>query len=112
MKGVIFERNVDSGTNDAMRTLESYLYTNGVAIKLQKVSVNNSSPRYEKDRGGDPIRNFIFRDIDRMKNLLLRITGRQENEISVAPGSCIADAFIATDKYAQEKEDIYSNYTQ
>lgn len=111
MKGVIFERNVDSGTNDAMRTLEGYLYTNGVAIKLQKVSVNNSSPRYEKDRGGDPIRNFIPRDIDRMNSLLFRITGRQEGEIPTTPGSCIADAFIAADKYAQGQEDIYRNYT-
>ncbi|QKN82973.1 T6SS immunity protein Tli4 family protein [Scandinavium goeteborgense] len=106
MKGVIFERNVDPGTNDALRTLEGYIYTNGVAVKVQKESVNDSSQRYEKDRDGDPVRNFVPKDIERMKRLLARITGREEDDIPTVPGSCIADAFIATDTSGKEQEDI------
>ncbi|QKN82974.1 T6SS immunity protein Tli4 family protein [Scandinavium goeteborgense] len=106
MKGVIFERNVDPGTNDALRTLEGYIYTNGVAVKLQKQSVNDSDPRYEKDRNGEPVRNFVPKDIERMKRLLARITGREEDDIPTVPGSCIADAFIATDKSGMEQESI------
>ncbi|EGT5738389.1 hypothetical protein AGJ36_21170 [Cronobacter dublinensis subsp. dublinensis] len=111
MKGIIFERNEDAGTNDAIRVLEAYLYTNGVAVKLQKESVNDSDPRYKDDRNGKPIRNYIPRDIERMTGLLARITGRAPDDIPTVPGSCIADAFISTDKYGQEQEDIYGYYT-
>lgn len=110
LKGIMFQRNESLITPDAVQIIESYLYTNGVAIKLLKRTYNDSSPRYEKERDGDPIQNFVVRDIDRMNNLLSRITGRQEDEIPKIPGSCVADAFIATDKYAQEQEDIYRNY--
>ncbi|MDR9891308.1 T6SS immunity protein Tli4 family protein [Pseudenterobacter timonensis] len=112
LKGIIFERNESFLTPDSTRIIEAYLYTNGVAIKLQKESVNDSTPRYKKDRerrGKET--NFIPRDIDNIKKLLSRITGRQEGEIPTMPGSCIADAFIATDRYVQEQEDIHSNYT-
>jgi hypothetical protein len=44
MDGVIFERNENESVADAMRILEGYLYTNGVVIKLQKQTVNDSSP--------------------------------------------------------------------
>jgi hypothetical protein len=43
MDGVIFERNENESAADAMRILEGYLYTNGVVIKLQKQTVNDSS---------------------------------------------------------------------
>lgn len=111
MKGIIFERNESVGTGDAIRVLEAYLYTNGVAVKLQKESVNDSAPRYEEDRHGNPIRNYIPRDIDRMTGLLARITGREPDDIPTVHGSCIADAFISADKYGQEQEDIYAGYT-
>lgn len=111
MKGIIFERNESVGTGDAIRVLEAYLYTNGVAVKLQKESVNDSDPRYEEDRHGNPIRNYIPRDIDRMTGLLARITGRAPDDIPTVPGSCITDAFISTDKNGQEQEDIDGVYT-
>ncbi|MFP2466732.1 T6SS immunity protein Tli4 family protein [Pseudescherichia vulneris] len=106
IKGVIFERNVDSGTNDALRTLEGYFYTDGVAVKVQKESVNDTDPRYEKDRAGDPVRNYVPKDIERMKELFSRIRGRQEDDIPSVPGSCIAEAFIAADKDGKEQESI------
>ncbi|MEX9251382.1 T6SS immunity protein Tli4 family protein [Pseudenterobacter timonensis] len=112
LKGIIFERNESFLTPDSTRIIEAYIYTNGVAIKLQKESANDSAPRYKKDRerrGRET--NFIPRDINNIKKLLSRITGRQEDEIPTMPGSCIADAFIATDKYVQERENIHSNYT-
>ncbi|MFP2238264.1 T6SS immunity protein Tli4 family protein [Pseudescherichia vulneris] len=110
MKGVIFERNVDSGTNDALRTLEGYIYTNGVAVKIEKQSVNDTDPRYEKDRNGEPARNFIPKDIERMKELFSRIRGRQEDDIPSVPGSCIAEAFIAADKDGKEQESISQGF--
>jgi hypothetical protein len=110
MKGVIFERNVDSGTNDALRTLEGYFYTDGVAVKVQKESVNDTDPRYEKDRAGDPVRNYVPKDIERMKELFSRISGRQEDEIPSVPGSCIAEAFIAADKDGKEQESISQGF--
>jgi hypothetical protein len=45
MDGVIFERNENGGTADAMRILEGYLYTNGVVIKFQKQTINDSASR-------------------------------------------------------------------
>lgn len=110
MKGVIFERNVDSGTNDALRTLEGYIYTNGVAVKVQKESVNDTDPRYENDRAGDPARNYVPEDIEKMKELFSRISGRQEDDIPSVPGSCIAEAFIAADKDGKEQESISQGF--
>ncbi|MDM3307251.1 hypothetical protein OGV72_00065, partial [Citrobacter sp. Cb223] len=54
MDGVIFERNDNEGTADFIRILEGYLYTNGVVIKLQKQTINDTSPKYNEQRRGRP----------------------------------------------------------
>ncbi|KKC63962.1 hypothetical protein WG82_09410 [Citrobacter amalonaticus] len=106
MDGVIFERNENGGVSDAMRILEGYLYTNGVVIKLQKQTVNDSASRYERQRNGDPIQNYIASDVSQMQSLMARISGRDNDVIPVKPGSCITHAFIATDTTAADREDI------
>lgn len=107
MKGVIFERNSDESTNDAIRVLEGYFYTNGVAIKLQKETVDDSSPRYEADRKRrGKMTNYVIKDLERINNLFSRMNGREENVIPNEPGSCIANAFISFDNKIDEKENV------
>mgnify|MGYP003365959195 CR=1 FL=1 len=106
MDGVIFEMNENESVADAMRILEGYLYTNGVVIKLQKQTVNDSSPVYNQQRNGDPIQNYVARDVSQMQSLMARISGRDNDVIPTKPGSCITHAFIATDPTAREREDI------
>ncbi|WP_449506972.1 T6SS immunity protein Tli4 family protein [Enterobacter hormaechei] len=106
MDGVIFERNENGGAADAMRILEGYLYTNGVVIKFQKQTVNDSASRYERQRNGDPIQNYAASDVSQMKSLMARISGRDNDVIPTEPGSCITHAFIATDPTARDQEDI------
>ncbi|MCH9298264.1 T6SS immunity protein Tli4 family protein [Pantoea allii] len=104
MAGVIFERNIDPSANDMGRILEGYFYSNGVAIKLQKQTTNDSAPRYEKMRDGDPVRNDVQKDINRMRELLSRMHGREDDEIPSIPGTCISHAFIATDPQEADQE--------
>ena len=106
MDGVIFERNENGGAADAMRILEGYIYTNGVVIKFQKQTVNDSASRYERQRNGDPIQNYVASDVSQMQSLMARISGRDNDVIPTKPGSCITHAFIATDPTAREREDI------
>lgn len=106
LDGVIFERNTNESAADAMRVLEGYLYTNGVVIKLQKQTVNDSASRYERQRNGDPIQNYVARDVSQMQSLMARISGRDNDVIPTKPGSCITHAFIATDPMARDREDI------
>ncbi|KGL57953.1 T6SS immunity protein Tli4 family protein [Pantoea ananatis] len=106
MDGAIFERNENEGVADAMRILEGYLYTKGVVIKLQKQTVNDSASRYERQRNGDPIQNYVANDIIQMQSLMARMSGRDNDSIPTKPGSCITHAFIATDPTAREREDI------
>ncbi|MCK7316675.1 T6SS immunity protein Tli4 family protein [Enterobacter cloacae] len=106
MEGVIFERNENGGAADAMRILEGYLYTNGVVIKFQKQTVNDSASRYERQRNGDPIQNNVASDVSQMLSLMARISGRDNDVIPTKPGSCITHAFIATDPTSQDREDI------
>jgi len=106
MDGLIFERNENESVSDAMRILEGYLYTNGVVIKLQKQTVNDSALRYERQRNGDPIQNYVAKDVNQMQSLMARISGRDNDVIPVKPGSCITHAFIATDLTARDREDI------
>jgi len=106
MDGVIFERNGNESVADAMRILEGYLYTNGVVIKLQKQTVNDSASRYERQRNGDPIQNYVASDVSQMQSLMARISGRDNDVIPTKPGSCITHAFIATDPTARDREDI------
>ncbi|ELS1885226.1 TPA: T6SS immunity protein Tli4 family protein [Raoultella ornithinolytica] len=106
MDGVIFERNENESVADAMRILEGYLYTNGVVIKFQKQTINDSSSVYNKQRRGRPARNYVARDVSQMQSLMARISGRDNDVIPTKPGSCITHAFIATDPTAREREDI------
>ena len=106
MDGVIFERNENESVADAMRILEGYLYTNGVVIKFQKQTINDSSPVYNEQRRGRPARNYVANDISQMQSLMARISGRDHDVIPTKPGSCITHAFIATDPTAREREDI------
>ncbi|HFU6574745.1 TPA: T6SS immunity protein Tli4 family protein [Raoultella ornithinolytica] len=106
MDGVIFERNENESVADAMRILEGYLYTNGVVIKFQKQTINDSSSVYNKQRRARPARNYVARDVSQMQSLMARISGRDNDVIPTKPGSCITHAFIATDPTAREREDI------
>ncbi|MBT0731754.1 hypothetical protein HGT72_16520, partial [Rosenbergiella nectarea subsp. apis] len=69
-------------------------------------TINDSDPRYEKQRDGDNIRNDVAKDVFQMQSLMTRLTGRDDNEIPTKPGSCITNAFIATDPSEIEQEDI------
>ncbi len=106
MEGVIFERNKNESAADAIRILEGYLYTNGVVIKLQRQTINDSSPNYIEQRRGQPARNYVAGDINQMQSLMARISGRDNDAVPTKPGSCITHAFIATDPTAQDQEDI------
>ena len=106
MDGFIFERNENGSVADAMRILEGYLYTDGVVIKLQKQTINDSSSIYNEQRRGRPPRNYVARDVSQMRSLMARISGRDNDVIPTKPGSCITHAFIATDPTARDREDI------
>ena len=106
MDGVIFERNENGGAADAMRILEGYLYTNGAVIKFQKQTINDSASRYERQRNGDPIQNYVASDVSQMQSLMARMSGRDNDVIPTKPSSCITHAFIATDPTSQDREDI------
>ncbi|MDM2928397.1 T6SS immunity protein Tli4 family protein, partial [Citrobacter sp. Cm046] len=106
MEGIIFERNENESVSDAMRILEGYLYTNGVVIKFQKQTINDSSSIYNEQRRGRPARNYVANDVDQMQSLMARISGRDNDAIPMKPGSCITHAFIATDPAAMDREDI------
>ncbi|WP_029686968.1 T6SS immunity protein Tli4 family protein [Tatumella saanichensis] len=106
MDGMIFERNENGGVSDAMRILEGYLYTNGVVIKFQKQTINDSSPRYLEQRGERPARNYVPNDVSQMQSLMARISGRENDDIPTMPGSCINHAFIASDLTEKDEEDI------
>ena len=111
MEGVIFERNENESVLDAMRILEGYLYTNGVVIKFQKQTINDSSPLYNEQRGSQPARNYVAGDVSQMQSLMARISGRENDVIPAKPGSCIIHAFIATDPSEMEREDISTGLT-
>lgn len=106
MDGVVFERNENESTDDAIRILESYYYNNGVAIKVQKQSINDSASRYDTIRGNIPPRNNIIEDITKMQLLLSRVSGREEGEIPTKPGNCIHYAFISKSNSLTEQENI------
>lgn len=106
LEGVIFERNENESTDDAIVILEAYLYNNGVAIKLQTQSINDSAPRYEAERGSDLPRNNVPRDVEKIKSLLARVSGRNESEKPTKPGNCIPDAFISENSIKNEKENV------
>jgi len=106
MDGVIFERNENESVADAMLMLEGYLYTNGVVIKFQKQTINDSSSIYNEQRRGRPARNYVASDVSQMQSLMARISGRDNDVIPTKPGSCITHAFIATDLTARDREDI------
>lgn len=105
-EGVIFERNENESTDDAIRILEAYYYSNGVAVKIQKQTINDSSSRYEIERGGDMPRNNVPKDIGKMLSLITRVSGRSESNIPTKPGICIPDAFIESDSGRTEQENI------
>ena len=106
MDGVIFERNENGSVADAMRILEGYLYTNGVVIKLQKQTINDTSSKYNEQRRGRPARNYVENDVSQMQSLMARISGSENDVIPTTPGSCITHAFIATDPMEKDREDI------
>lgn len=106
MDGVIFERNDNEGTADFIRVLEGYLYSDGVVVKFQKQTINDSSSIYDEQRRGNPPRNYVEKDVHQMQSLMARISGRSDDVIPTIPGSCITHAFIATDSTAREREDI------
>ena len=106
MDGVIFERNENEGTADFIRTLEGYLYTNGVVVKFQKQTINDSSSIYNEQRRGRPPRNHVPNDVSQMQSLMVRISGRENDVIPTIPGSCITHAFITSDPMGVEREDI------
>jgi len=106
MDGVIFERNENESVADAMRILEGYLYTNGVVIKFQKQTINDSSSIYNEQRRGRPARNYVASDVSQMQSLMARISGRDNDVIPTTAGSCITHAFIATDPTERDREDI------
>ena len=106
MDGVIFERTDNGDTADFIRILEGYLYTNGVVIKFQEQTINDSSSVYNEQRRGRPARNYVANDVSQMQSLMARISGRDNDIIPTKPGSCITHAFIATDRTARDREDI------
>ncbi|CAQ84409.1 MULTISPECIES: T6SS immunity protein Tli4 family protein [Photorhabdus] len=106
MKGIIFERIENVSVDDAFRVLEAYLYSNGVAIKVEMETTNGSAARYDKDRTSYPAvyANTTQKDLATLRDLLSRIQGRAETEIPTTAGSCISNAFIADNQ--SDKEDI------
>ncbi|WP_323840710.1 T6SS immunity protein Tli4 family protein [Photorhabdus africana] len=110
MKGIIFERIENVSVDDAFRVLEAYLYSNGVAIKVEMETTNGSAARYDKDRASYPVvyANTAQKDLATLRDLLSRIHGREETEIPTTAGSCISNAFIADNQ--RDKEDIGALY--
>ncbi|OCQ52841.1 hypothetical protein Ppb6_01955 [Photorhabdus australis subsp. thailandensis] len=109
MKGIIFERIENVSVDDAFRVLEAYLYSNGVAIKVEMETTNGSAARYDKDRASYPAvyANTTQKDLATLRDLLSRIQGRAETEIPTTAGSCISNAFIADNQRNKERIQVW-----
>ncbi|CNI13238.1 Uncharacterised protein [Yersinia massiliensis] len=106
LPGVIFERIDNPGTHDAFRVLETHLYSNGVAIKIETEFTNAMADRYENKRKSTPsvYVNTAPERMSELTDLLSRIQGRAEYEIPTIAGTCIPNAFISDN--GKDKEEI------
>ncbi|KEY56870.1 hypothetical protein SRDD_42300 [Serratia sp. DD3] len=113
MQGVIFETNSSEVSSDVFRRLEAHVYNNGVAFTTELSAKNPDSARYQKEREGDPdyYKNTMQVKLNELKNLLIRLHGRQENEIPTEKGVCFPDGFISgASGVANERENVKFSY--
>lgn len=96
-KGVIFERNYTDIAQDRARVLELYAYQDGLLIETKLKATNGSAARYDELRKDDEsfYRNDVNQKLGVLKNLLSRITKRDENLIPRTAGLCLPYAFLA-----------------
>ncbi|VEI71990.1 T6SS immunity protein Tli4 family protein [Serratia rubidaea] len=97
MEGVIFERNESISVSDFGRVLEAYLYTNGVAVKIEMAADNGQAERYAERRKLYPAiySNTVPQKLAELTALLKRISGKAETDIPVGAGLCLPEVFIA-----------------
>lgn len=113
---VIFDRNRNGSEGGYGRTLEGHLYVNGVAFILTQDIIDLSDPKYQKDKQ-DFIRAGVSVDhlntkpqkLAELRDLMSRLSGRNEHEIPTQPGTCIPEGFI-WDGNNQSREDIIFIY--
>ncbi|MCB5311140.1 T6SS immunity protein Tli4 family protein [Yersinia intermedia] len=106
LTGIIFERVESPGTHDAFRVLETHLYSNGVAIKIETEFTNAMADRYENKRKSTPsvYVNTAPERMSELTDLLSRIQGRAEDEVPTTAGTCIPNAFVSDN--GKDKEEI------
>ncbi|OWF79663.1 hypothetical protein B4900_09570 [Yersinia rohdei] len=113
MKGVIFERTSSAVAPDAFRSLEGYIYNNGVAFKTIIEAVNADSMRYGKKREQYPevyINNAQGKRAE-LIDLLSRLNGMQENDTPKGAGLCIPNGFISGSTKGEEVNFSYQSTT-
>ncbi|MFC0229144.1 T6SS immunity protein Tli4 family protein [Serratia aquatilis] len=113
MKGVIFETNFSEIAPDSARKLEAHIYSNGVAFKTEIDARNPDATRYQKERERNPsyYKNNVQVKLNELINLLIRLHGRQENEIPKDKGLCFPNGFISgAPGVANEMEDVTFSY--
>lgn len=111
VKGVIFERNGDDFVPDVWRTLELYAYKEGLMIETNMDVRNESSKPYKEERERKPslYENNISQKLDVLRNLVDRISKRDENIIPTIPGLCLPHAFLAD---PNESEQAFYGYIE
>lgn len=116
---VIFDRNRNTSVAGFSRILEGHLYADGIAFILVQDITDLSDPVYKKDRqdiiDADVSTDFMDnkqQKLSELKDLMSRISGREDEEIPSDLGSCIPQGFIR-DSNETAKENItfiYSHY--
>ena len=109
---VIFDRNRNESVAGFGRILEGHLYVDGVAFILTSEIRDVSDPKYRKDRidylnGGmkEHQLNTKPQKLAELQDLMSRLSGRHNEDIPSAPGTCIPQGFIR-DGNGKPKEDI------
>ncbi|MBW8249431.1 T6SS immunity protein Tli4 family protein [Enterobacter mori] len=109
---VIFDRNRNESVAGFGRILEGHLYVDGVAFILTSEIRDVSDPKYRKDRidylnGGmkEHQLNTKPQKLAELQDLMSRLSGRRDEDIPSAPGTCIPQGFIR-DGNGKPKEDI------
>ncbi|WP_263869908.1 T6SS immunity protein Tli4 family protein [Providencia alcalifaciens] len=110
-KGVIFDRN-QSGSDDAYRILEAYVYINNIAFIITADILDLSDAKYaDEKKSYIEVSGFSEADTNtrpmklaEIQSLISQLSGRLDHEIPTEKGLCIPNGFIldSGDKHSEK----------
>ncbi|MCS4273443.1 MULTISPECIES: T6SS immunity protein Tli4 family protein [Raoultella] len=103
VKGVIFDRNI-SGEDDLGRVLEAHVYVNMTAFVITAEILDLSNPKYMERKKTYIKAGFTEAQMNEkpaklaaLQSLILRLSGRKDEDIPSAKGVCIPNGFVRDD---------------